>query len=108
MTGLEAFWNDIPAVWKGIGYGVILFIGMEWTRRTAKRSVPAAERAPDDKASAFTTDQLFELEKLDRDRKQDRQEFLQRDWPGFVFSGIVIVVVLALIFVGVTRGFDLF
>ena len=103
MTGFEAFWNDIPAVWKGIGYGVVLFIAMEWTRRTATGSVPAVEG--DDKASAFTTDQLFELEKLDRNRKQDRQEFLQSEWFGFVIAGIVIVVALALIFVGVTRGF---
>ena len=94
VTGFEAFWNDIPAVWKGIGYGVVLFIAMEWTRRTATGSVPAVERAPDDKASAFTTDQLFELEKLDRNRKQDRQEFLQREWSGFVIAGIGVVIVV--------------
>ena len=97
VTGFEAFWNDIPAVWKGIGYGVVLFIAMEWTRRTATRSVPAAERAPDGKASVFTPDQLFELEKLDRERKKSVTEFLKRDWGEMVIAVVASIVVLTIV-----------
>ena len=83
----------------GIGTALVI-IAVAWAvfsyGREQTRSTSAAE---------LTIYQLFELEKLDRERKLDRQRFLQSEWPGLIVSGVFVAVVFSLIYVGVTKGF---
>ena len=46
---------------------------------------------------ALTPDQLFELEKLDRERRDVVIKHLHDDWPSYVFAGVVILIVCAII-----------
>ena len=49
--------------------------------------------------SILTPDQLFELEKLDRERKKSVTEFLKQDWAGLVMA--VVISIGALVTIGV-------
>ena len=61
-----------------------------WPRRKEERF--AAD-------SILTPDQLFELEKLDRERKKSVTEFLKQDWAGLVMA--VVISIGALVTIGV-------
>ena len=55
-----------------------------WPRRKAEDSI-------------FTHDQLFELEKLDRERKKSVTEFLKHDWGEMVIAVVASTVVLTIL-----------
>ena len=33
IVAIEAFWDSIPLLWKGVVYGTLMFVAMEWSRR---------------------------------------------------------------------------